>query len=164
MKKEILENIEKYKEREFQLILLIQEGSTSVEQYKQQLEETRKDRMAWLISLGGGYEGLSNEKTAELWRLVNAAESNMIYATINQYQLYDFINRSQKSKTLSMRDYERCVDDYGQLEFLADEKVKSSVAAIVKFNSKRNRKSFLSEIICKFKKAKVKKTEEKESE
>lgn len=164
MKREILDQIEKYKAREFHLTLLVQNGETSEEQYKEALKEMRQERFNWLISLGGGFDGLDPESAARLNSLAKNAESELINATILKHQMVDFIKRANNSKTL-MKDYDRVVDDYAQLEFLANENAKSSVASLVKFNNKRNRKNFLSNIICKFKKARVQsKEQEKESE
>ena len=166
MKKEILEQIERYRTAEVQLIILIQKDPVNAEPDKKQLEELRDERKAWLVKIGGGYEGLSNEKFAELYQLVKAAESKMVYWAIESYQLIDYIEKTQVSgEPFSMREYERRVDDLAQLEYLAESSTKDKVSKIVKFGNKRNRKNFLSDIVCKFKKSKLQeKSEEKESE
>ena len=168
MKKELLSIIERYKERELQLITLFQTKDGLSDQYREELESLRDERKQWLETLGGGYDGLKPADVAKLKKLVLTAEQNLNFATIMHYQVVEYIRRAQKSPNLSMGDYDRHVEDYSQLEVLADDKAKSSVGSVVKFNNKRKRRSYLSDIACKFKKSKLQeqseeKTEEKSS-
>lgn len=161
MKKEIENKLSEFIRKESNLIFVLNKNATDSKS-RAALLKLRHEVLAWLAEIGGGETITKPEDRAELDQLVHNAASEISHTAKINSQLVGFIEESMKTKD-GWRDYERIVEDYGQLEALAQMRASKAIKALDKFNKKINGKGFLNVIMCKFKKSKAQ-TSEKTSE
>ena len=157
MKKEIESKVSEFIRRESNLIVALNKKTTDSKS-RADLLKLRHEIMTWLNELGGRKTITRAEDGAALDQLVHNAASDMSHTAKINAQLVEFIEQSIKTRE-DWSDYDRVVEDYGQLEALAQMRANKSVKALEKFNKKLNGKSFLNVLMCKFKKSKAQESE-----
>jgi len=112
--------------------------------------------VSFIQSLVGGSKTLQRpEDCAALDRLIGKATAEISRTAKINSRLVEYIEETMKQGGDAWADYERVVEDYGQLEALAQADANKAVKDIVKFDKKANGKSFLNILMCKFKKSKA---------
>ena len=154
MRKEIAEKVEEFKRKEADLRVAIMKDSEN-EELLQQMTALKLLRRAWLEKIGGFTLDLDDEKTAKLKNLVEAAEERISTAASINANLLIYIDYATRGAGQKSNNYDRIVEDNGQLETLAQEDACKRVRALDKFNRKNNKKSFINFVECKFKKTKT---------
>lgn len=153
MKKEIREKVIEFKKKEQELIIAINENPED-SKLKTELMKVRKEKRDWLNKLGGRLEIKNSEEAAMLDAMVSDAERTISKAAKRNVELQEYISQSAKRFREPQLGYERTLDDKGQMEAIAEQSAMDKVRKIDKFNKKRNKKSFLNIVVCKFKKSK----------
>lgn len=115
----------------------------------------RHDKSAWLTEIGGGKTVVKPEDVMQLESMVREAAAEITRAAKINKQMVQYINAAIEDRSHGMDGYERVVDDYSQLEALAEMSAQKLVRNLEKFNKRVNGKGFLNVVMCKFKKAKA---------
>ena len=95
------------------------------------------------------------EDVMQLESMVREAAAEITRAAKINKQMVQYINAAIEDRSHGMDGYERVVDDYSQLEALAEMSAQKLVRNLEKFNKRVNGKGFLNVVMCKFKKAKA---------
>ena len=159
MNKETREKITEFKKREAGLLLSILENPSQDAVFKLYLSKLRKERANWLGEIGGKTQDLPAETMMKLDELVARAAESISLAALRHFQLEAYINDAHKNGSNYGRCYEMMIENYGQLEALSEMAAEGHIRALERFNNKINGRSFLSVLLCKFKKAKSQEAE-----
>lgn len=153
MKKEIREKIVEFKKKEEKLLLDINENPEN-SKLKADLMKLKNELKKWLSEVGGLSSDMSEAEVTQLEMLVSSAEHAIYRAAKHGAEFSEFITQSLKRARESQPGFEIMVNDKSQSVALSEQTAMDKVGAIDKFNKKRNKKSFLNIVICKFKKTK----------
>lgn len=155
MKKEITQKISELIRTESNLVSRA-EDFPSDPKTSTALMKFRHDKNAWLTEVGGGKTIVRPEDVMQLENLVREASAEITRAAKINKQLSSFISSvfEEEKHSDAYYNYERVVDDYSQLEALAEMSVQKLVKQLQKLNKRVNGKSFLNVLMCKFKKSK----------
>lgn len=153
MKKEIREKVIEFKEREEKLLISLNENPTE-QRYRAELMKLKNERKKWLNEIAGLSSDLTPEEIAQIDMLVSSAEREISRAAKYYAGLSEYISQSARRSREPQPGYERVVDDKGQMVAIAEHCAMDKVRQLDKLNRKRNKKSFLNIVICKFKKSK----------
>lgn len=154
MKKELENKIEEFIRRESNLIVTLNANPTDSKARVDMLK-LRHEITEWLGMVGGSKTLQRPEDCAALDRLIRKATAEISRTAKINSRLVEYIEETMKQSGEAWADYERVVEDYGQLEALAQADANKAVKDIVKFDKKVNGKSFLNILMCKFKKSKA---------
>lgn len=164
MKKENREKIAEFKKRESDLLFVIMQKPEQAAVNKLMLSKLRRDKEKWLREVGGYTATLPLDTSLKLEELVEKAANSMSSSSLRHAQLVAFIEEAHKSNSDMGRYYEVMVENYSQLEALSDMSSVDNVRALERFNNKINGRSFLSVLMCKFKKSKSQESESVKTE
>ena len=161
MKKEIKEKLREFQRKEKDIIVAISENP-SESKLKADLMKIRSEKKKWLNEVGGFSEDMSLEELSGLEAMVSAADREISRAAKYEASLEEYIAMSAKKIREPQPGYERVVDDKSQMIAIAEQSAMNKVRTLDKFNKKRNKKSFLNVVICKFKKSKQQSQEQEQ--
>ncbi len=153
MKKEIREKVIEFKEREENLLISLNENPTE-QRYRAELMKLKNERKKWLNEIAGFSSDLTPEEITQIDMLVSSAEREISRAAKYYAGLSEYITQSARKFREPQPGYEKVVDDKGQMVAIAEHCAMDKVRQLDKLNRKRNKKSFLNIVICKFKKSK----------
>lgn len=155
MKKELTQKISEFIRKESNLMTRVEKvpGDTKA---AADLMKLRAEKNRWLTQVGGGKSVVKPEDVVTLENLVREAASEITRAAKINKKMVEYIETAIKE---NMAGYERVVEDYGQLEALAEMSAQSIVKKLDKLNSRVNGKGFLNVVMCKFKKSKMQENE-----
>ncbi len=153
MKKETKLKIAEFKNRKSGLILTLK-AEPENQKVVADMQALNSEIVAWLQSIAGEIETMTAEEKAQVEKLIKKAHEAIHIAGRRESELVGYIHESAKRAHEYQPGYERIVDDKGQMSAIAEQCARNNVAKIEKFNKKRNKKSFLNIVICKFKKSK----------
>lgn len=162
MKREIREKVIDFKKNEENLLIAISENPED-SKLKADLMKLRKEIRTWLNEVGGRLEVKNAQEAAMLDTLISDAEHQISWAAKKYVELNQYIAQSAKRAREPQPGYERVVDDKSQIAAISEQSAIDKVGKVDKFNRKRNKKSFLNIVICKFKKSKQQ-TQEQEAQ
>lgn len=154
MKKELREKISQFITTEGRLVSKA-EDFPSDQKTSAALLKFRHEKNAWLREVGGGKSVVKPEDVMILESLIREASAEITRAAKIHNQMTSYISSAIEEGFHSMGNYERVVDDYSQLEALAEMSAQDIVKKLVKLNNRVNGKSFLNVLLCKFKKSKA---------
>ena len=163
MNKEIKEKIAEFKTKEANLLISMATNPAKAEAFRVGLLKLRHERTSWLKGLAGYKPDMRVEDGSKIEEMARIAAGEISRSAKTHAQLVEFLETARKSSNMTMRDHERIVDDYSQLEWIAEESAADKIDELIKFGKKVNGKSFLSVLMCKFKKSKSQPTEQKGS-
>ena len=103
-------------------VLLELKRNPSNEEASESLKAVELERLTWICGIAGISNGskMSAEKRANLETLIASIEGAMNRGAEHYADLLELIERCAKNSRLPIPNYERQVDDFGQLVFLAD--------------------------------------------
>ena len=154
MKRELRQKISEFIRIESNLITK-SEDYPSDPKTSASLMKFRHEKSAWFTEIGGGKTVVKPEDIAELQSLVREASAEVTRAAKINRQMVRYIHSVLEDGAHPMENYERIVDDYSQLEALAEMNIQKYVRMLEKLNARANGKGFLNVIMCKFKKSKA---------
>lgn len=154
MKKELANKIEEFIKRESNLIVTLN-ANPSDSKARVEMLKLRHEITEWLGTVGGSKTLQRPEDCAALDRLIRKASAEISRTAKINSKLVEYIEETMKQGGDAWINYERIVEDYSQLEALAQADANKAVKDIVKFDKKVNGKSFLNVLMCKFKKSKA---------
>ena len=154
MKKELANKIEEFIKRESNLIVTLN-ANPSDSKARVEMLKLRHEITEWLGTVGGSKTLQRPEDCAALDRLIRKASAEISRTAKINSKLVEYIEETMKQGGDAWINYERIVEDYSQLEALAQADANKAVKDIVKFDKKVNGKSFLNILMCKFKKSKA---------
>ena len=152
-KEEIRIKIADFKTRESELILKLNEDASNKE-VAQQMTLVRKQLREWLYSFIEKPENLKEEERERLDQMVDNAMKAILRAGKLNADLASYISECAKNFDKVIPNYERVMEDKGQMAILAEQNAFDKVSKIDKLNKKKNKNSFLNVVICKFRKSK----------
>ena len=131
---------EEFKKAEAEL-LIETEDHPNDESVADKLQDLRLERYLWLCELAGFLNCISvtDEKMAEADPLISSAETAMTASAEHYANLTRLIDQASKNPKVYVPNYDRLVDDYGQLEALATMTVSKRLKELENFK-KRNEK------------------------
>lgn len=159
MKKEIKEKVIEFKKKEEELLQAINKNPQD-SKLKADLMKLKNEVKKWLGEVGGISSEMSQEEIAQLEMMTSSAERAIFKAAKYNAELTEYITQSAKRAREIQPGYERVIEDKGQMASIAEHNAIDKVRAIDKVNRKRNKKSFLNIVICKFKKSKQQQQEQ----
>lgn len=161
MRKEVREKIRDFQKREKNIIVAISENPGD-SKLKADLMKIRSEKKKWLSEVGGFSEDMTLEELSGLEVMVSAADREISRAAKYEASLEEYIAQTAKKLRDPQPGYERVIDDKGQMIAIAEQSAMNKVKTLDKFNKKRNKKSFLNVVICKFKKSKQQSQEQEQ--
>ena len=124
-------------------------------EYTYELPEPTDEEIQKEIDAAGLAGVVKPEDVMQLESMVREAAAEITRAAKINKQMVQYINAAIEDRSHGMDGYERVVDDYSQLEALAEMSAQKLVRNLEKFNKRVNGKGFLNVVMCKFKKAKA---------
>ena len=153
MKKEIRLKASAFIKEEKDLIVKINKNPDNT-QLKENFEQFRIRKNKWLNEIGGFVEGMTSAELEELGIKVYSAENEMSRAAERHADVAEYIENTAKNLRAPMSNYEVTIDDKSQRAAITEYSALEKIKALDNFRRKRNCKSFLNVMICKFKRPK----------
>lgn len=154
MKKEIKEQFNEYRNRETEAILEIMKDKDD-ETAKAQLQAIKQEASKWLESLSGTSESLAPGNKGDINRLIGLASREIEYAAKENAYLISYIRECTQNREKGWPGYYAITENMGQSAAIAEQSALAKIRKITNYTKKQNRKNFLNNIICKFKKSKL---------